>query len=307
MRREYLKILRARDRKALPSSLSPNIDRKMDLMSTRDRLAPGNEFLCVNSRSGKGIPVAAALLLLIAFFARARKSFVASFPVWVVSSLMRVGKTDAPEALASIELSGARGETVDSQVVVQSPARGLTNVNLSVSALTGPNGVSIPPANVTLYREHYLTVIGTANYGGGSNPPLVLERIQNHSSRSRIRKPGLPCAQVRHFKGCTLAWARRKISPIGSTFPFHAAVRTPRPEPIWKHLGHRGPGHGSTFLDADRVELRASQAAVRTSLWTLCRLRSATTRRRWREHLCAIRLWRGTRRREYLSDRTKFR
>ena len=45
---------------------------------------------------------------------------------------MRVGKTDAPEALASIELSGARGETVDSQVVVQSPARGLTNVNLSV-------------------------------------------------------------------------------------------------------------------------------------------------------------------------------
>jgi len=142
-------------------------------MSTRDRLAPwkrvpAREFL----RSGKGIPVAAALLLLIAFFARARKASVASFPVWVVSSLMRVGKTDAPEALASIELSGARGETVDSQVVVQSPARSLTNVNLSASALTGPNGVSIPATNVTLYREHYLTVVGTANYGGGSNPPL---------------------------------------------------------------------------------------------------------------------------------------
>ncbi len=142
-------------------------------MSTRDRLAPwkripAREFL----RSGKGIPVAAALLLLIAFFARARKASVASFPVWVVSSLMRVGRTDAPEALASIELSGARGETVDSQVVVQSPARGLTNVNLSASALTGPNGISIPATNVTLYREHYLTVIGTANYGGGSNPPL---------------------------------------------------------------------------------------------------------------------------------------
>jgi len=24
---------------------------------------------------------------------------------------------------------------------------------------------------VTLYREYYITVTGTANYGGGSNPP----------------------------------------------------------------------------------------------------------------------------------------
>src|SRR5207244_9001273 len=65
-----------------------------------------------------------------------------------------------------------RGETVDSQVVVQGPAGGLTNVNLSATALTGPNGVSIPATNVTLYREYYLSVTGTASYGGGSNPPL---------------------------------------------------------------------------------------------------------------------------------------
>ena len=142
-------------------------------MSAQNRFAlwkrvPAHEFL----RSGKGLPVVAALLLLIVFFARARKASVASFPVWVASSLIRVGKTDAPEALAAIELSGARGETVDAQVVVQSPTGGLTNVNVSTSALTGPNGVSIPATNITLYREHYLTVNGTAGYGGGSNPPL---------------------------------------------------------------------------------------------------------------------------------------
>ena len=142
-------------------------------MNDRERLVPWKRFATSGFfRSGKGLPLVAALLLLIAFFARARKASVASFPVWVASSLLRVGKTAAPESLSSIELSGARGETVDSQIVVQSPPGGLTNVNLTASAFTGPNGATIPAASVTLYREHYLTVAGTANYGGGTNPPL---------------------------------------------------------------------------------------------------------------------------------------
>ena len=95
-----------------------------------------------------------------------------NFSTWVAPSLTRVGKTDVPGTLSNIALSGARGETVDTQVVVQGPAGGLTNVNVSASALTGPNGVSIPAANVTLYREYYLSVTGTASYGGGTNPPL---------------------------------------------------------------------------------------------------------------------------------------
>jgi hypothetical protein len=95
-----------------------------------------------------------------------------TFTAWVTSSLLRVGQTDAPGTTSSITLSSARGETVDTQVIVQGPAGGLTNVNLSASALTGPGGVTIPASNVTLYREHYLTVTGTASYGGGSNPPL---------------------------------------------------------------------------------------------------------------------------------------
>jgi hypothetical protein len=39
--------------------------------------------------------------------------------VWVAPSLVRVGPTDAPGKAPSINLSGARGETVDSQVVVR--------------------------------------------------------------------------------------------------------------------------------------------------------------------------------------------
>jgi hypothetical protein len=95
----------------------------------------------------------------------------AAFPVWVSPGLSRVGQTDVPGTTSYINLSSARGETVDAQVIVQGPAGGLTNVNLSASALTGPGGATIPASSVTLYREYYLTVTGTANYGGGSNPP----------------------------------------------------------------------------------------------------------------------------------------
>src|SRR5260370_41195276 len=101
----------------------------------------------------------------------ASQSSSAAFPVWVSPSLVRVGKADAPGTASSISLSSARCETVDTQVIVQGPAGGLTNVNVSASALPGPGGASLPAANVTLYREYYITVTGTANYGGGSNPP----------------------------------------------------------------------------------------------------------------------------------------
>lgn len=96
----------------------------------------------------------------------------AAFLVWVSPSLVRVGKTDAPGTTASISLSAARGETVDTQVVVQGVGSGLSNVNLSASALTGPNGAVIPGSKIVLYREHYISVTGTASYGGGNNPPL---------------------------------------------------------------------------------------------------------------------------------------
>jgi hypothetical protein len=95
-----------------------------------------------------------------------------TFPVWVALSVVRVGKSDAAGTASSIALSSARGETVDTQVIVRAPTGGLTNVNVSTSALIGPGGASIPISSLTLYREYYITVTGTASYGGGSNPPL---------------------------------------------------------------------------------------------------------------------------------------
>ena len=90
----------------------------------------------------------------------------------VEPSLVRVGPTDPPGTTSSVRIAGARGETVDTQVIVSATSSGLTNVNISASALIGPNGASIPASNVTLYREYYITVMGTTSYGGGSNPPL---------------------------------------------------------------------------------------------------------------------------------------
>src|SRR5207245_7226832 len=117
-------------------------------------------------RRAKGLLLTAAVFVVFTIFIAASQTSSAAFPLWVESSLIRVGQTDAPGTASSISLSSARGETVDTQVVVQGPAGGLSNVNLSASALTGPGGATIPASSVTLYREYYITVPGTANYDG---------------------------------------------------------------------------------------------------------------------------------------------
>src|SRR4029077_12833523 len=116
--------------------------------------------------------LAVAALVVVMILIRSSKSSAAAFPVWVASGLVRVGKTEAPGIVSSIDLSGARGETVDAQIIVHAPTSGLTNVNMSASDLTAPGGGTIPASNIKLYREYYVAVTGTANYGGGSNPPL---------------------------------------------------------------------------------------------------------------------------------------
>jgi hypothetical protein len=120
----------------------------------------------------KSLLLAAAVPVVLTIFMAFDTTSSAAFPVWAMSGLVRVGKMDTAGTASSISLSSARGETVDTQVVVQGPSSGLTNVNVSASALTGPGGATIPASSVTLYREYYITVTGTANYGGGSNPPL---------------------------------------------------------------------------------------------------------------------------------------
>ena len=117
----------------------------------------------------------AVLLSLISITCSTRPVQLSEFSspqAWVKPALLRVGPTDPPGPSSSIILFSARGETVDTQIIVRASDENLTNVNLSASALVGPGGASIPASSITLYREHYVTVTGSARYGGGSNPPL---------------------------------------------------------------------------------------------------------------------------------------
>jgi hypothetical protein len=147
----------------------------------------------------------------------------AAFPAWVSPSLVRVGKTDVPGTTSSINLSGARGETVDTQVVVQAPASGLTNVNLSASSLIGPGGVTIPASNITLYREYYISVTGTANYGGGSNPPLGSGTYAEPLIPFNDPQTGLSlCGTAASLKACNAAIT------AGQNQPYWIDISVPR-------------------------------------------------------------------------------
>jgi len=95
--------------------------------------------------------------------------------VWVVPSLIRIGPTDTPGNVTEITLAGARGEYVDTQIVVSAPSNtALTDVNVTVTDLTGPNGAIITQSNYSLYREHYVTFDrGSPDFGPfATNRPL---------------------------------------------------------------------------------------------------------------------------------------
>jgi len=119
-----------------------------------------------NGDKGKKLAVSAVLMLLPAINAKGQGP-----QVYTVDSLTRVGQNDAlPPVMgpAAINLTGARGETVDTQVIVRAPLGGLTNVNITSTLLL--------PATITIYREYYVSVNGTMAQGGlpsgGTNLPL---------------------------------------------------------------------------------------------------------------------------------------
>ncbi|MGJ5631599.1 glycoside hydrolase domain-containing protein [Nostoc sp. CALU 1950] len=93
--------------------------------------------------------------------------------VWVTSNLERIKREDLPKTKTRIDLYAARGEYEPFQIGIRAPNSGLTNVNVSVSSLSGPNNQVIPNSNITLYREHYVKVTHSSpNKKGSSNPPL---------------------------------------------------------------------------------------------------------------------------------------
>jgi hypothetical protein len=95
--------------------------------------------------------------------------------VWVAPSLVRVGPTDPQDYISSITFSGARGEYVDTQLIVTAPPETtLTNINVMVTDLIGPGGATIAQSNYSLYREHYVTFdTGSLDFGpSATNRPL---------------------------------------------------------------------------------------------------------------------------------------
>ncbi len=180
-------------------------------------------------RHAKGLPLAAAMFVLLTIFIAASQSLSAPFPVWVSPSLVRVGQTDAPGTASSINLSGARGETVDTQVVVQAPSGGLSNVNVSASELTGPGGATIPASSITLYREYYITVTGTASYGGGSNSPLGSGTYPEPLIPFNDPETGSPlCGTAATLKACNTSISAGQTQPywIDISVP-HGATNSP--------------------------------------------------------------------------------
>jgi hypothetical protein len=92
--------------------------------------------------------------------------------VWVAPSLQRVGMTESAGSATQANLWAARGEYESFQIVVNGAGAGLTNVNVKVSDLTGPDGEVIPKSAFTLYREKYVQVKGSSPNWKGSNQPL---------------------------------------------------------------------------------------------------------------------------------------
>jgi hypothetical protein len=92
--------------------------------------------------------------------------------VWVVPSLVRVLPATQPGANLDAALHAARGEYQSFQIAIQAPAASqLTNVNVSVTDLTGDENQVIPSSNITLYREQYVQVTkGSPDWGGANRP-----------------------------------------------------------------------------------------------------------------------------------------
>ncbi|MDZ8050450.1 MAG: glycoside hydrolase domain-containing protein [Aulosira sp. ZfuVER01] len=93
--------------------------------------------------------------------------------VWVTSGLQRIGKDERPGSSTEIQLYAARGEYEPFQIGIRASNSDLTNVNVSVSDLSGPNNQIIAKNNITLYREHYVYVSQSSpKQRGSNNQPL---------------------------------------------------------------------------------------------------------------------------------------
>jgi Domain of unknown function (DUF4091) len=92
--------------------------------------------------------------------------------VWTAPSMHRVGMSEPAGSSADVMISAARGEYESFQIITSGAAKGIGNVNVTVSDLQGPNGQAIPKTNFTLYREKYMHVSASSPNWKGANQPM---------------------------------------------------------------------------------------------------------------------------------------
>jgi hypothetical protein len=103
------------------------------------------------------LPLLVTVLVLLELTAAAPAHAAAAMRIWIASAADRVFSTSepAPSAPSSINLYSARGEQEAAQIAVRSSStEALTNVLVTASALTGPDGASIPTSNILLRRAY---------------------------------------------------------------------------------------------------------------------------------------------------------
>jgi hypothetical protein len=83
--------------------------------------------------------------------------------VVAVGSVLKVRPTDQPAGAARAQLLAARNEFESFQIVVRAGRAALRGVSVSLSAPLSGAGGTIPPQNVTIYREAYYPVAVPSN------------------------------------------------------------------------------------------------------------------------------------------------
>lgn len=190
-----------------------------------------------------------SLLVGVALLA-ACTAAVAGPIVWTAPSLVRVGREDKAGAAASIDLAAARGEYESFQVVVQAPAGGLTNVNVTASELRREHA-TIPPSQLTLYREHYLEVKTATPYADrGENPSLG---------------PGWYADALIPFLDPATGQPPKKAVYTAAPFDLEAG----RNQPIWVDLlvpraAEAGPYTGTLTVTSDQGQ---AQVTLHLKVW----------------------------------------
>ncbi|MEY4520467.1 MAG: hypothetical protein RLZZ499_3067 [Cyanobacteriota bacterium] len=121
-----------------------------------------------------------ALLTIIAIFSQSAisESQVQAKPVFWTASAMEAIELNQPspvlnddfESLKRVQLRAAKGEYEAFQIVLQAPPGNLSNINVTVSDLSGSNGALISKSNITLYREHYIKLDRPSYSGWSANP-----------------------------------------------------------------------------------------------------------------------------------------